>query len=63
MSNILGLEKSLVIYRSIGIIGGIATKTVLFEKGLMSRETKDFDMVVLADASNKDFAYGIASLF
>ena len=31
------------------IIGGIATGLLLEEKGLPSRETKDFDIVLFAD--------------
>lgn len=66
MSDILGLEKVIEHLSKHNdcyvIIGGIATKIGLIERGFLSRETKDFDMVVLADASNNDFAHGIVNL-
>ena len=41
------------------IIGGIATKLLLEEKGLPFRETKDFDIVLLADSTKEEFAKDI----
>ena len=42
------------------IIGGTATKILLEDQGLEFRETKDLDIVLLADGSNKEFANSIA---
>lgn len=60
MDNVFGVEKVLDHLRNHQdcylLIGGTATKIVLEEKGFDFRETKDFDIVLLADASNDEFA-------
>ena len=44
------------------IIGGIATSLILEERGFPFRETKDFDIVLLADANNPDFNKDLCAL-
>lgn len=65
-SSVFGVEKVLLHLNKhpdcYVIIGGIATKTILEEKGFASRETKDFDIVLLADSTKKEFAEDITNL-
>ena len=66
MNSIVGIEKVLQHLKNhkdaYVIIGGIATKLILEKKGFPSRETKDFDIVLLADATKDEFAKDIVFL-
>lgn len=63
-NNIYGLDKVLSHLADYNdcyvIIGGTATKILLEDQGLEFRETKDLDIVLLADGSNKEFVSSIA---
>ena len=65
MNNVFGIDKVLNYLRdhadSYVVIGGTATKILLEESGLDFRETKDFDIVLLAEASNTEFAKNLVN--
>ena len=66
MNSVFGLEKVLLHLSNHKdayiIIGGIATKLLLERKGFPSRETKDFDIVLLANATKEEFSKDILAL-
>lgn len=66
MNNQLGIEKLLFHLSKhqdcYVVIGGLAARVLLEEKGLPFRETKDFDIVILADATKKEFSKDICNL-
>lgn len=65
-NSIVGLDKFLNHLHSHSdcyvVIGGIATRITLEDAGLEARVTKDFDVVLLADGTNAQFARDIANL-